>query len=190
MAHNFSPAFVSTLQEVADYYERATPILSDETMRARYARLHSELWAQFHTLRAFVNVEFTAIDPYKNSADMFRSIADYHTLFVYTGSQPPTGHPMADFAPNGQTWNSIFRAVHDGLAHYPARHSFSLRGELRAYRAHCRLLSRDARHALATETIGQNCTYHFGRQSVGFPPQKSILLPEDLAIKVLESLEY
>jgi hypothetical protein len=159
-------------------------------MRAHYGRLQAELWAQFETLRAFVSVEFTPVDPYKNSAEMFRSISEFRTLFVYTGGNPLAGHPMASIAPNGQSWNNVFRAVHDGFAHFPDRNNFSMTGELRAFRAHCDLLSPDARLALATETIGQNLTYHLGSNPKTFPPQKALILPADLVETVYRSLEY
>ena len=150
-----------------------------DTLRC-YAALCRELSAQFDILRAFVDVQFTNSDPYTNSASMFVDVDKYRTLRVFTGGEPiPTSHMFSVYVRKyeGRTYNHIFRAVHDGLAHFPERNSFGPKGEFRAFLAHARLLSPDAIQALATETLGQNAYYIVHGK---YAPQKFALLPPAL----------
>ena len=124
-------------------------------VRLAYSTLRIELWQQFQRLTRDIQVMFTTTDPYATSLAMFDDIYLRRQLRVYSAADLPTGHPLLERAPNGLPYNLIFRAVHDGLAHYPGRHSFSMRGEFRAFKAHCRMLSLDAQWAVATETLGQ-----------------------------------
>ncbi len=162
-----------------------------------YAALCRELSAQFDVLRAFIPVYFTAADPYKNSAEMFADISgaaaagrwDYTPrLRVFTGGEPiAAGHMFSHVAlRTGETYNHVFRAVHDGLAHYPGRHSFSALGEYRAFLAHARLLSPDAIRALATETLGQNAYYNVHGK---YAAQKFALLPPALIARAFTLAE-
>ena len=178
------PELTDYLTSVAHAYERAQHTPIDPSTIHAYGALKTELWAQFQVLQAFVRVTFTEHDPYGSSQEMFESIA-HGSLSVYGNTRGvPIDHPLAGMAPNGQIFNNIFRAVHDGLAHYPERNSFSMKGEFKAYLAHCRLLSHDAQRALFTETVGQNAWYHFGPMSTlggkVFAEQKATLLPFSL----------
>lgn len=152
------------LRRVAHDYEHATHEPFNPVVARCYRALTWELWQQFRVLKAFTRVSFTDTDPYGSSAEMFESI-DRGSLSVFRTAELPADHPFAAIAPNGETYNSIFRAVHDGFAHYPERNSFGIVGEYRAYCAHVRLLTFDASRALFTETVGQNAWYHFGSRS-------------------------
>lgn len=164
------------LKDVAREYD-ALPLVG---FHAPYDILCRELDSQFDILRAFVQVKFTDVDPYKHSTDMFTDLALCQYLEVYRQATLPAGHPFERTQLlTGETYNTIFRAVHDGLAHFPNRHTFSMRGEFDAFRAHCRLLSPFAQWAIATETLGQNAWYHFAPNRIGpktFAPQKYALL--------------
>lgn len=167
-------------------------------VRDSYAALKAELWDQFQLLSAFAAIEFTTIDPYPpcdivncalphGSAAMFEDLT-MGRLSVYTVAVLPVNHPFADLAPNGQTYNSVFRAVHDGLAHYPGRHGFGPVGEYRAWLAHRKLIrSPLALGALAMETVGQTAVYtttgHYAEQKA------NILAPSSVSTLTASLLE-
>lgn len=167
------------LRTVASVYESARHAPKDAYTRHCYYQLKRDLWAQFNVLNAFTRVTFTTTDPYGSSREMFESL-DRGSLSVYSVADIPSDHPFSERAPNGETFNSVFRAVHDGLAHYPERNSFGKLGEFKAFLAHCRLLGWDSQRALFTETIGQNAWYHFGPKLLdrrAFAEQKVTILP-------------
>jgi hypothetical protein len=176
------PAFLS---RVAAEYDTLSHRPHDTDVRQGYLALCEALDAQFTTLLGLMAVRFTTVDPYPTSGAMFDGIERTHTLDVYTAADLPINHPLAmTHEATGQTFNSIFRAVHDGLAHFPGRHTFGYRGEFAAFKAHARMLAGNvpAIHALATETLGQNAWYNFSRRNLGnvrkqFAPQYAALLP-------------
>ncbi len=176
------------LADVARAYDALPAEDGSPAVLRCYAALCRELSAQFDVLQAFIPVHFTAEDPYKTSAEMFADITgasargrwDYSPrLRVFTGGEViPPGHMFSHRALiTGENYNLVFRAVHDGFAHYPGKHSFSALGEYRAFLAHARLLSPDAIRAIATETLGQNAYYNaYGK----YAPTKFALLPPAL----------
>lgn len=155
------PTFLS---QVAWAYERLEHRPNAYHVRYPYQMLCAELWSQYQQLQQTIDFRFTETDPYDKYSDMFTDM-DRRVLYVYTYHDMPSTHPLTGSAPNGESWNNIFRAVHDALAHYPERNDFTYRGEFRAFQAHCRLLSPVARYAIATETLGQNSALHFGRHA-------------------------
>lgn len=178
-------SLVDFLKDVAREYD-ALPI---EGFRAPYEQLMRELSAQFDVLSAFVHVSFTNRDPYLTPGHMFMDISQYRRLSVYRTAELPSGHPfLSVHGPTGETFNSIFRAVHDGLAHFPGRYPFTRAGEFDAFRAHCRVLSPIAQWAIATETLGQNAWYHYAPNRIGpktFAPQKYALLSRETVTRAL-----
>lgn len=168
------------LPYAAKHYD-ALPIddSSPETLRC-YAALCRELRAQYDVLSSFVDIDFVSEDPYPDACAMFSDLSAHH-LSVYTGGSPlPPSHPFARVAlPCGATYNHVFRAVHDGLAHYPLRNDFSAQGELAAFIAHAALFSPDAIRAVATETIGQQ---GYLRTFGDYAPQKFALLPPHVVL--------
>lgn len=175
-------------REIADTYQAIAPNAYPHATAHAYHKLQTALRAQFDILSAFVDVRTSDTDPYPDSAAMFQDIARNRALTVYTSAELPAGHPMSDLAIAGDSplsWNTVFRAVHDGLAHYPGRHSFGARGEWRAFQAHARLIGDSdvsALHALFTETITQNAWYQVHGM---FAPQKSVLMPWNLVARAL-----
>lgn len=174
------------LRTVARVYDAARHEPELWWVHTYYAHLKCELLSQFDLLSAFVSVSFTDVDPYGGSAEMFESVRR-GSLAVYTGANMPSDHPFTELAPAriGQNYNTVFRAVHDGLAHYPERNSFGKLGEFKAFRAHARLLSWEAIQALFTETVAQNSWYHFGPNPKSFAPQRATILPETLIRQAL-----
>lgn len=147
-----------------------------------YSMLSSELWQQFARLP--MHVTFTDTDPYATSHEM-HTACDRGHLAVYRGADLPDAHPLSFLAPNGETFNSIFRAVHDGMAHRFGRYGFGVEGELCAFRVHWHslLLTPPAQHALATETLGQTAVY---ARTKTFAAQKAGLLPLSLILPFTE----
>jgi hypothetical protein len=178
------PAFLS---RVAAEYDTLSHTPENPAVRAPYDALCDALAVQYAQLSALVQIRFTAVDPYPSSVAMFDDLA-HGRLSVYTVADLPSDHPFTRRNVNGQTYNSIFRAVHDGLAHFPGLHPFSYRGEFAAFKAHARMLAGNvpAIHALATETLGQNAWYNFSKRNTAFvrfgspkvfAPQYAALLP-------------
>jgi len=176
------------LTELYRAVELAYSAMPDDTdcgiVRHAYRAFGQELTAQLDLLKAFVSVSFTSDDPYPTSGAMFEDIARNRSMRVYTSNGPSFPHAFAHVEPtSGQTYNSIFRAVHDGLAHFPQRNAFGPIGEHRAFLAHARILSPAAVQALATETLGQNAFYYVHGT---FAPQKFGILSAELIARALE----
>jgi hypothetical protein len=174
------------IAKVRDIYITLAPLYGagehapdNPLVRACYDRLKAELWQQFQTLRQSVDVTFTAFDPYATVGEMFADLTRSQ-LCVYTVADLPIDHPLRQLAPNAQSYNSVFRAVHDGLAHWSGRNPFHALGEFRAFQAHARLLSPLAQWAVATETLGQQAYLRYGSTPGEFAPQKALLLPRRL----------
>lgn len=67
--------------------------------------------------------------------------------------------------------NSFFRAVHDFFGHLASGGHFGWRGETTAYYSHSTMFTEQARHALFSETTGQQAFYAIKKD---FSPQKSV----------------
>lgn len=103
---------------------------------------------------------------YDNSAAMLDDLDQGHLWSLLTDTKNhglPADHPMLEPVvfnadPNQPTLllNDIFRVVHDALGHGGAQSSFSLSGELEAWKAHRTHYSQDALAALWCETRGQS----------------------------------
>lgn len=178
-------------REIAATYDRTSYAVNssryDESIRELYRPFLADLRTQLDTLRSFVDITVTEIDPYANAPAMWADIQDHRHLAIYSGGTLPVGHPMADTAmllsDRSICWNIVFRAVHDGLAHYPGRNDFSAVGEWRAFQAHARLCTSDAsRHAMFTETLAQNAWMQVHGE---YAPQKAVLLPWHLVQRAL-----
>lgn len=175
------PAFLS---RVAIEYDALQHLPDEPIVRASYDALCDALAPQFALLAAQVQIRFTAVDPYPTSAAMFADL-ERGRLSVYTVADLPTVHPLRRVhSATAQPYNVIFRAVHDGLAHFPERNQFGPIGEFRAFKAHCRMLAGNVRamHALATETLGQNAIY---QRDKTFAEQKADLLPWSIVRQAL-----
>lgn len=172
----------SGLALVDKAYRRLVHQPNNPLVVAAYQALAEELWRQFEILFRIRRIEFTNTDPYASSRAMFEALDRGEVLRVYTGCDLPFDHPLAALAPNLQTYNSIFRAVHDGLIHYPNRLNFTAKGELSAFRQHAALLSPLAMWAVATETLGQTAYYTVSGRYAG---QKADLLPQSIVADAL-----
>ena len=133
-----------------------------DTIKA-YNQFKRELISQYRLIKKYIKIEFTDIDPYKTSQEMFNDINENKRLKVFTGGE----HHR-----NMKSINKIFRAVHDIFGHYINYNSFSPNGEYKAYKHHCQMFSPLASQALFTESMAQVYYYSVNKK---YAEQKSIL---------------
>ncbi len=171
-----------TLQtKIAEEFERA-PIneLDNPIVRKAYEELGKELVTQFEQLPVKVEVLTGRGEPYRNSAEMRRDVAQNNHLFIF-GTESDTfgpkgvsydGHPLLEDSGhkdiNGRPLlkNDLLRAVHDYYAHTMSPVEFGPKGEEAAWKNHMRMTrSPWARMALTTETRGQNSVVNFGKNA-------------------------
>lgn len=200
------------MKRIADAQQRAVHAPGDAAVAKAYRALIDETKAMFQSLG---DLEVTAWDgagaPYDSPASMLADIANGKLTMRLSddmfgpGADNP-GHPLN--AASGYkttdgrvlTNNDLFRVVHDVYGHGQSGFRDDARGAYNAYHEHARLLSPEARRALATETLAQRAWQEFGqhlRRRDGtvpretdvdylppnqkeFAEQKAFLLPEDV----------
>lgn len=182
-----TPQLRDYFAEVSHVYDLAKHAPDTEVVEKAYRAFARSIVAQYEVLSAHVKVLHVPNDPYINAHAMFDSITSARTLLVYRGSDMPANHPMRAYSGHYDLeLNDLFRAVHDGFAHFPERNDFSATGEFRAFRAHARLIGEANTHAiraLFTETIGQHAWLrNHGDQ---YAPQKAVVLSDNLIERAL-----
>lgn len=154
---------------------------SDPEVIAAYRALAKETREQADALmKAGYKPEFMTDDPYKDSAEMMKDLADRKTIRVFkTNDENP--HPLLS-----KEENDLFRWVHDVFGHGQSGNQFGSLGEERAFRDHASMFSPLARRAMATETRGQNSWVNFGPNKNlpaaerPFAEQKAAVMPPEL----------
>ena len=70
-------------------------------------------------------------DPYNSYEELRDDVKNNKTLKVFKGGNPlPEDHPLAKVDPKtGETYNTMFRAVHDLFGHLTKDNDFSENGE-------------------------------------------------------------
>ena len=169
---------------IADFYDEAKNSPLSPVVAKSYSAFKKESFAQWMLAEANgIRFEPTRIDPYPNLnyPAMRKDVIENHRLKVFTGGNPlPRGHPMSAIAPNGISYNVIFRGVHDLFGHASHDYSFATTaGEVHAFLSHAQMFSKRARGAMAFETLGQTAWQEYGRHpaNVSYPPQKANVLP-------------
>ncbi len=116
--------------------------------------------------------------PYANSKEMRKDVADNNHLYFFTGGEP---HPFLDKVDpkTGYSYNEMFRALHDIFWHSSEWFSFSARWEENAFLKHSQMFSEDAQKALATETRGQNSWVNYGDQNYDKAGNRLDIAPAD-----------
>lgn len=191
----------SRAKRIADEYERMPHAPNDPYVRSAYRALAQETADQYNHL---VNNGYTfEFEPpggaYNSPWDAARDIRDNKHMYVYPTSvgygmgEKVDEHPLLQdtgYEWNGQpvTYNDLFRGVHDAFGHAKEGVGFRHHGEENAWRQHSAMYSDLARHALTSETRGQNSWVNFGpygdhnqtanQADTVYPPQKAGLLPE------------
>ena len=137
-------------------------------VRLAYDALKRETLAQFEALMSTGwSFSFSNVDPYANSQEL-RDDAKNRSSRVYTGGDLPADHPLAEMTSHGQSYNTLFRAIHDVLGHVATGTGFGPSGELCAFQEHAKAFSGEALPALMAETYAQNAFVNFGPHN----PQK------------------
>ncbi len=168
-------------KETASLYRSAEEVTKEEMTeeaRAAWTALATEVEEQFELATKSVEegglgitIEFVDEDPYATFAEMWEDYVTNGRIKVLR-TEATGGHP---FFTNEQ--NDKFRAVHDLFGHLATGRGFDRHGEEAAYQAHITMFGPDAAKAAATELRGQNSVLI---ETGNFPPQKLIILPEDL----------
>lgn len=183
-------------KNVAAAYEAMQHNPNDPAVKKAYDALRSEVSDQFEHITKEGGLKVTPWtkegQPYKNSAEMMADVKKNNHLFYFPtekgfGTTEAADHPLLQPGRSGLPANDELRIVHDYLAHALGGHSFGPNGEENAFIEHTKLLSPEARKALATETRGQNSWVNFFGNHASLPqaerpfaPQKAGLLPDEL----------
>ena len=192
---------------VAQAFEEMKHDPEDPEVKKAYAALKREVAAQYKALTdAGYSYHFypEGGDPYANTPrEAVYDLTHNHKMFVFPTIGPDGGfgedaatypnHPLLEVVPGVEwdgkpvTYNDMFRAVHDSMAHSKEGLGFGPRGEDNAYRQHFAMFTPDAQKALASETRGQNTWVNYGphgeanradpRHTI-YAPQKAGILPE------------
>lgn len=178
-------------KRLADWYETAEVNYDDPKMLAAYRQFGKETLDQYKYLvdQGYEMIPWAGKgQPYADSADMIEDLRKNKRLYYYKtvnpeeansfGSNPEafreamrknplledTGIEVLDSEgnPYKQTYNDLFRGVHDILGHGAEGFQFGPQGEENAYRSHAVMFSPMARQAMATETRAQNSWVNFG----------------------------
>ena len=173
-------------RRIAEAYAEMKHAPRDPKVQEAYADLIRQTKDQYQAL-VKAGYEFTFFDqfsdPYKgNPMAAMRDLRANKRMAVYGtydgyGTEGITGAAIQDnpmLEPTGLTWfdqqgvphavvaNDLFRAVHDAFGHGLEGAGFRARGEENAWQAHIRLFTGPARHALTSETRGQNSWLNYG----------------------------
>lgn len=171
--------------------------MSRSIVRKAYKALASEILRQWDLLTSgpdgltFVSRPWSeGGEPYKSSDEAVRDIRENNRLTFLKTDPEAFGPPGADFSDhpllemsgrkdaNGVplSYNDLFRAVHDTIAHGMFGASFGPVGEEAAFHTHARTIADPlARWAMATETRGQNSWVNYRPQMLnkkGLPIQR------------------
>lgn len=178
-------------KRLADWYETAKVNYDDPKMLEAYRQFGKETLDQYKYLvdQGYEMIPWAGKgQPYADSADMIEDLRKNKRLYYYKtvnpeeansfGSNPEafreamrknplledTGIEVLDSEgnPYKQTYNDLFRGVHDILGHGAEGFQFGPQGEENAYRSHAVMFSPLARQAMATETRSQNSWVNFG----------------------------
>lgn len=209
----YLPEDLTFMGRVADAQQRATHDPGANDVAKAYRALNTETRQMFDAL-GITEVERWTGDgqPYASPDEMLADIAEGRIKMRLSadmfgpGADNP-GHPMNANADRGTTdgtpltFNDLFRVVHDVYGRMPiGLKRDNGRDDYNAYHEHARLISPEARKALATETLAQSAWHHYGphlRRRDGtvprerdvdylppdrkeFAQQKAFLLPDEL----------
>lgn len=186
-------------REIAEAYEAVEHAPTDPEVQASYNAFKRETLEQYQFLvdQGFTFELTQEPAPYQNVPEMQQDLAQNRRLRVFQDpGDMPRDHPMTEIAPDtgGQTYNQVFRAVHDIFGHAKSGYAFDILGEDNAWRSHRLMYTDAAQGALATETLGQSSWVGygpFGTQNqlavqqdrigdVQFPNQKAGLMPRQV----------
>lgn len=183
----YLPEDQTYLQRVADAQQKGVHNPEALDVAKAYRALIDETKAMFDALDVKVVPWAGEGAPYDSPAAMLDDIENGTITMRLSddmfgpGADNP-GHPLN--APSGRvasdgtplTNNDLFRVVHDVYGRGQIGFRSSARDDYNAYHEHARLLSPEARKALATETLAQSAWHHYGphlRRRDGTVPKKT-----------------
>lgn len=177
------------LTDVANHYEQSPSMPEDADVQRAYGAFRDETHQQFKALQD-AGYKFEPWkdegQPYHNSTEMRRDVADNKHLYVFEGGEP---HPVLTDRENYE-----FRAVHDALTHAKEGFQFGRYGEYNTFLEHSKLYTPEAQRALATETLAQNAWVNYGPfgeanranpAKTVYAQQKALVLPQDYIDRAL-----
>ena len=156
------------VRALAQLYDKLP--MNDPGAHAAFHEMRRQVNHQYDHLtnKMGVKVETVDHDPYADVHEMAHDLRQNKRLQVLS-TQATGPHGFFD-----DETNDKFRAVHDAFGHAATGRSFDRHGEEAAWLAHSRMFHGKARHAMTTETRGQNSMLIATGK---FPPQKTALLP-------------
>jgi hypothetical protein len=150
--------------EVADIFAESATI--DHLVVPSYGAFMAELAEQFDYMTNYVGVviNFCEYDPSKDDTRAISMRDAFMTNGVLDIFRSQGDHVILDqdglpYKGRVETFNSVFRAVHDYFGHCASGGEFSWVGETRAYISHAAMFSDKAKRALFSETVAQQCWY-------------------------------
>jgi Protein of unknown function (DUF3293) len=182
--------------DIADAFDKMKHDPNDPAVKASYDALKKDINKQwdYATNKLGIKIEPTDAAPYvftkgdkPAEKQLFDDVNNNKHLGVFRGGNPlQEGHPLAEVDPKtGETYNTMFRAIHDLFGHVAQGHDFSEAGEESAWNAHMQMMDPVARPAMTTETRGQTSWFfnnedvRFGEKATGqFADQKAGILPD------------
>jgi Protein of unknown function (DUF3293) len=165
-------------KEIARAYDDMKHDPSNPEVKKSYDALIDDAKKQWNALeKAGIKLEPQDEDPYKSYDEMKKDFEDNKRLKVFRGgNELPEDHPLAQVDPKtGETYNVMFRAVHDAIGHLMHDNDFSEKGEQNAFDTHRQTMSKEAIPAMTTETKAQVASYF---DKGDFPEQKAGILPD------------
>lgn len=185
--------------EIARAYEHMEHAPNTKETRKVYDSLIKETRDQWEAIKK-TGLKVEAIqpgmeNPYKNSQDMIKDVAQGHMWYFPTdqgfGTKEALDHPLMGKSGemiNGKEAlnNDIFRIVHDYFGHAKEGFKFGANGEENAWHHHMQMYTPEAQKALTSETRGQNSWVNFGPhgkenranpQNTIFAEQKAGIMP-------------
>lgn len=147
--------------------------MNDRNAHEAYDNMRKQIHAQSDHARNKMGISMQVVDhdPYKSVHEMAHDVQHNKQLKVLS-TKSTGGHP---FFSNED--NDHFRFVHDLFGHAATQRPFDRHGEEGAWLAHSKMFHGSAKHAMSTETRGQNSSLIANGD---FPAQRIGLLPEDL----------
>ena len=172
--HTLLPEDTTYLMRVADAQQRGSNSPGADDVAKAYRALIDETKAMWRALGDVVVEAWTGDGaPYALAAEMLADVAGGRLRMRLSddlfgpGADNP-GHPL-NAASGVKTAdgrdlsnNDLFRVVHDIYGHGQSGFRDNPRGQYNAYHEHARLVSPEARRALATETLAQSAWANYG----------------------------
>lgn len=164
----YAPVDEEKAKKLADAYEALEHRPNDPAVKRSYDALVRQVKAQWDHAKAagYVLEPWNREgQPYDSSDDMMNDVRQNKHLWYFTGGDMPADHPLAkEDSESGETYNNMFRGIHDLYGHAKGGYQFGPRGEHNAWLAHCEMFDEEAQPAMTTESAAQNSTVNYSKR--------------------------